>query len=345
MYRTCLFCSGDLGTNEVVASFPVGRRLAFDPARGRLWVVCGRCTRWNLTPIEERWEAIERCDSLYAGTPRRASTDNIGLARLPHGLELIRIGEARRPEFAAWRYGRIFARRRRRMWMTVAGVTGAGIAVMAGAGALAATVGAGGGIFIVADLPGWIVALRRRQKVVARVSLPDGEAVLRGKHVQHTVLLDATPSACTIRVRHGRGETTITGDAGTRVLGRVLASVNRDGATDQDVSTAVRELESRGGSERFLHDTAQGASERSGDPPIRLVDGSRVYAAAIGAWGLESRLALEMALHESTERAALEGELRTLEAAWRDAEEIAGIADDLLLPPAVTDSLRRLRVD
>ena len=308
-------------------------------------MVCGRCARWNLTPIEERWEAIERCESLYAGTPQRASTDNIGLARLREGLELIRIGEARRPEFAAWRYGRVFARRRRRMWWTVAGVTGAGVAVMAGAGALAATVGVGGGIFIVADLPGWIIALRRRQQMVARIPLPEGEALLRGKHVQHTVLLDATPSACVIRVRHQRGDSIITGDAGTRVLGRVLASINRDGATDQDVSTAVRELEGRGGPERFLHDAARGASERPGDAPIRPAHGSRVHAAPIGAWGLETRLALEMALHESTERAALEGELQTLEAAWRDAEEIAAIADDLLLPPAVTDSLRRLRVD
>ena len=59
----------------------------------------------------------------------------------------------------------------------------------------------------------------------------------------------------------------------------------------------------------------------------------------------ESRLALEMALHESTERAALEGEPHALEAAWREAEEIAVMADDLLVPPAVADSMRRLRVD
>jgi hypothetical protein len=48
------------------------------------------------------------------------------------------------------------------------------------------------------------------------------------------------------------------------------------------------------------------------------------------------RLALEMALHESTEQRAIDGELASLEAAWREAEEIAGIADDLLLPDSVT---------
>ena len=52
MYRTCMFCKKSLGTNEVVETFPVGRRLAFDPAKGRLWVVCAKCGRWNLTPLE-----------------------------------------------------------------------------------------------------------------------------------------------------------------------------------------------------------------------------------------------------------------------------------------------------
>lgn len=36
-----------------------------------------------------------------------------------------------------------------------------------------------------------------------------------------------------------------------------------------------------------------------------------------------------MALHEEAERHALEGELAALEAAWREGEEIARIADTL----------------
>src|SRR5919109_916505 len=105
MYSTCLFCYADLKSNEAVERFPVGRRLAFDAAKGRLWVVCPRCGRWNLSPLEERWEAIEQCERLYRGTRLRASTDNIGLARLRSGLELVRIGPALYPEIASWRYG------------------------------------------------------------------------------------------------------------------------------------------------------------------------------------------------------------------------------------------------
>lgn len=40
-------------------------------------------------------------------------------------------------------------------------------------------------------------------------------------------------------------------------------------------------------------------------------------------------LALEMALNEDTERRALENELAELRTAWREAEEIAQIADAL----------------
>src|SRR5260370_35851068 len=111
MYATCLFCHSDLGANEVIESFPIGRRLAFDAATGRLWVICRKCERWNLTPIEERWEAVEQCERLFTSTRLRVSSDNIGLSRLREGLELVRIGRPLRPEMAAGRDGSPFARR------------------------------------------------------------------------------------------------------------------------------------------------------------------------------------------------------------------------------------------
>src|SRR5262245_17397275 len=121
MYRHCLFCAADLGSNEVVEQFPVGRRLAFDAAAGRLWVVCRGCQRWNLSPLEERWEAIESCERMFEGTRLRVSTEHIGLAKLNEGLELVRIGKPMRPEFAAWRYEDQFGKRRRRYALRVGG--------------------------------------------------------------------------------------------------------------------------------------------------------------------------------------------------------------------------------
>ena len=55
------------------------------------------------------------------------------------------------------------------------------------------------------------------------------------------------------------------------------------------------------------------------------------------------RLALEMSLHESDERRAMEGELAMLEERWRQAEEVARIADALALPAGVVSRLDRLR--
>ena len=116
MYSTCLLCADSLGTNAVLETLPVGRRLAFDPAKGRLWVVCPGCARWNLVPFDNRLEAIDECERCFRDTRVRFSTGTIGMARMPDGTELVRIGEALRPEFAAWRYGRELLRRRRRPW-------------------------------------------------------------------------------------------------------------------------------------------------------------------------------------------------------------------------------------
>src|SRR6185503_20880930 len=97
MYSTCLFCNEDLGANEVIEQFPVGRRLAFDASKGRLWVVCRKCERWNLSPLDERWEAIEQAERLYSETRRRVATAEICLARLRDRTELVRIGAPLRP--------------------------------------------------------------------------------------------------------------------------------------------------------------------------------------------------------------------------------------------------------
>lgn len=338
MYRTCLFCNGDLGTNELVQAFPVGRRLAFDGARGRLWVVCRRCARWNLTPLEERWEAIERCEQLYSSTRPRFSTDNIGLARLSEGLELVRIGEPQRPEFAAWRYGAVFSRRRHRHWFTTGAFAGLAVAGVVGGGPILATLG-GAGALVFSDAPFWMWTLVRRELPIARIMTPRGEAVMRGKHAGRARLLEVTDTTCSLLTQHSLGESVVSGDPAMRVLGKALAAVNRAGAAASDVRDAVRLLEEGGGPRAFMQEAVRVRTGLASQP-----GGGRWRPSDIGELGLTS-FALEMAVHESTEQAALEGELAALEEAWRDAEETAAIADDLLLPPEIDEALKRLRVD
>ena len=50
-----------------------------------------------------------------------------------------------------------------------------------------------------------------------------------------------------------------------------------------------------------------------------------------------------MALHEEQERRAIHGELHVLEAAWREAEEIAGIADNMFVPEEMEAQLEAMR--
>lgn len=132
LYSTCIHCTADLGRNEAFEVFPVGNRLAFDPALGRLWVVCSACERWNLSPLEERWEAVEAAERRFRSSRLRTSTDNIGMARLKENVDLIRIGKPLRPEMAVWRYGDQFGRRLRKQVLL------SGVAVTASAAAVAA---------------------------------------------------------------------------------------------------------------------------------------------------------------------------------------------------------------
>jgi len=89
----------------------VGRRIAFDPRRGRLWAVCPSCDRWNLAPLDSRWEALEELERKRRDQGRvLATTANVALIHVP-GVELVRVGQTRLLEEAWWRYGKRLRRR------------------------------------------------------------------------------------------------------------------------------------------------------------------------------------------------------------------------------------------
>ncbi|AHG90645.1 hypothetical protein J421_3108 [Gemmatirosa kalamazoonensis] len=343
MYSTCLFCNQPLGRNEVVEHFPVGRRLAYDAAKGRLWVVCRRCERWNLTPLEERWEAIEECERLFRDTRLRVSTDNVGLARLREGLELVRIGEPLRPEFAAWRYGDQFGRRRRRQ-LGIAGASVAALGAIVVGGAVAG-VGIGGFIWLIQSAAKAITHGSPSAQVATLVT-PDGRRleVQRG-HLAETSIEPAV-EGLVLHVRHRRGMEDFSGVAAQRAAAQLMPQVNRYGGKKADVAEAVREIEAQGSAAAFLDRIARVSRVTTRPARTRHRDwGWTSEIPRTGLFGLHGpqRLALEMALHEEQERRALEGELAELEQAWRQAEEIAGIADNLLLPPGVEDFVRQQR--
>ena len=87
MYSRCLSCSHRLGRNAALEHLPMGRNIAFDTQRGRLWVICPKCRNWNLVPLEERWEPVEEAEIRFGSLEIEASTENVALARCGDGTE------------------------------------------------------------------------------------------------------------------------------------------------------------------------------------------------------------------------------------------------------------------
>ncbi|MEP6589782.1 MAG: hypothetical protein ABJC19_01250 [Gemmatimonadota bacterium] len=338
MYSTCLFCTKDLGRNEVIETLPIGRRIAFDPGEGRLWVVCRHCAKWNLVPFDSRLESIDACERLFRETRMRYSTDNIGLARVKEGLELVRVGPALRPEFAGWRYGDQFGRRRRRNLLITAGLAATGVAVVSGGMALGISFG------MLGQLPNYynMFVLSRRVTVrvprdgeapielsdalVAKarlVRLPNQEWRLRTKVMR--------PSAMSRKLRkEGKEELEFTGAEAERLLAGVLVRTNQWGGRPGTIREAVGLVEEHGAANRIITGTGALVYDKNDSGLIKKAPAS---------W----RLAAEIALNEDRERLALAGELRLLEWQWREADRLAKIADSLALPEGSDEALARLK--
>lgn len=348
MYSTCLFCNENLGSNESVEAFPVGRRLAFDQAKGRLWVVCPKCERWNLTPLEERWEAIEQSEKLYRDARRRVATDQVGLARLRDGTTLVRIGEPLRPEFAAWRYGDQFGRRRNRQVLMAAG----GIAAVGAlfTGFAAAGIGVGGFAWVFAN-SGRAIIRGNPEEVVAKINTAQkGVVHVRRRHLAETSISRSEDGQIALDLRFKNGSDRFVGREAERIASIILPKVNRYGGSRKAVAEAVEEIERVGSAEGYIDrlTTMSSGYTRPARPARRFRQSWNSDAWRRGDKGLfglpgPHRLALEMALHEEAERRAMLGELEELERAWREAEEIAGISDNLFVPASVAAALDRLK--
>jgi hypothetical protein len=328
MYSSCIYCSHPLGRNETLETFSVGELLAFDAWKGRLWAVCRRCHRWNLAPIEERWEAVELAEQRFRATRLRVQAENIGIAQLPEGTRLIRVGEALPGELAAWRYGSVLRERRRRyrIHQTVELLVGT-------------------------LLPeALFLRVRARQKeIVHRVhgcattgkDLLIRERDLRGTRIQidgekglQTLLPEPRSTGERFRAwlkRTAPHEIALSGAEAHDMLSRAMVRVNAPGATEVDLSRALELVDQHQSVEQVLSREIGGTmilAEHRLSLTKRL-QGRGVKPAAAPV-PRPTMLAVEMLLHEELERHALAGELKLLRARWREAEEIASIADSIL---------------
>ena len=330
MYSTCIFCHSSLGKNEAIEHFTVGRRLALDGAKGRLWAVCAKCGRWNLTPIEERWEAIEECEKQFRGTILRSSTEQIGLARVREGTDLIRIGEPLRPEFAAWRYGRHFQRRRRIQQAALATSLGVSVGFWI-FGAPLITLGGAGATTLFRIFTRKSELGRARRFIVQRAEQGFGRKVWKEESISIRIIPTDDEQAWGLRFALDGKFLDFHGREALHTARIVSPAVNSEGAKSYDVGLAVREIEIAKSPEMYFRKI------------LRYGQTQGWHYTGLAAYPEHMRLAFEMAAHEEFERIAVEGELAQLEADWREAEEIASISDNMFLPQSITDFISRHR--
>jgi hypothetical protein len=143
--------------------------------------------------------------------------------------------------------------------------------------------------------------------------------------------------------RYDRGETReLRGEAAIRAAGAILPRMNQGGGSQVQVQRAVSMLEQSSSAQQLFLCEARALPTRGNTWTRPLIQQNKYQLKRMPT---VARLALEMAAHEEAERRALEGELHILETAWREAEEIAGIADDMFVPASVEEELARLKRD
>jgi hypothetical protein len=332
VYTTCAFCNAKLDGDGGPSGLGVGRRIAFDEWKGRLWVICGKCSRWNLTPWDDRLERIEALARTAIAGRITASTEQIALirwapprAKRGERYDFVRVGKPPRIELASWRYGERLAQRARdRAKITVP------LAVAAVGIGIAANVVAGGGLgVLVWNLHSFTEAMyvnivgRRRVNLVEPPSCARCGTLmqLRAKHVQHARLVPETRADLAVLVScphcHQEGAM-VTGETAAQILRQGLTYLNATRTGRRSAGEAAQTVDQAGGADNLIRDVARR------ELTLRALRPGR-------------RLALEMAVDEQTE-------LLELERQWREAEELADIADGTLSTTAeVEEKMKRLR--
>lgn len=370
MYSTCLHCNRDLGANPVLETLPIGRRVAFDASQGRLWVVCHSCGKWNLVPFDTRLETIDACERFFRDTRTRFSTDQIGMARLRGGLDLVRIGAPERPEFASWRYAQQY-RRRRRVNLAIGGV---GLVAVS-----AANFGLGSYLFptsmpYVVSVPlsvALIISLQGVERYVRGLghrvlaAVPGGTGVLKidfeTARTAHLAVIDGEMEVSWspgIIAEMRKRNVTVSGPDARLLVRKLLALVNRDAGSAKDIDGAVGRIEAGGidgwisrlsgntvdfmaasYTQRMRYGLSLGTSwVRTSAPPLRM-QGFDSHSFSLASLPRPDRLAVEMWLSEEDESRALAGELDLLERQWQEADQLAKIADSLALPEEIGQEL------
>ena len=324
MYASCAFCNGKFTGDGGPSGLGVGRRFAFDEWRGRLWVICPSCSRWNLAPIDGRLDRIEAVARAAATGHVVASTEQVSLIRTD-AHDYVRVGKPPRIEYATWRYGeRIKARRREQLKYVVP------LSVAAVGAAIAINVAAGGsmGVFVwqiptlARNAYTGIVGLRTVSLEETPICAHCGTPMrVRAKHLAHARLVSdqhARLGLLLICRKCDHEGAQLEGTDAQVALRRGLTYLNLAKSGRQRAADAARLVEGAGGADQLVHGMARESLL------LRTLRPDR-------------RLALEMAVDE-------QAEVEELERQWRIAEETAAIADGTLSSSTeLEEELKRLK--
>ena len=324
MYTSCAFCNATLDGDGGPSGLGVGRRLAFDEWKARLWVVCPKCSRWNLTPLDDRLERIEAVARAAADARLLASTEQVALLRWQR-YDLIRIGKPLRVELAGWRYGERLRARNRERAKVVVPLTLAAVGL-----GVAANVALGGSFGFLAwnlgrtadDIYVWMVGTRPVRLVEPPICDHCGTVLrLRTRHVQHARVVPDSHQDLGVLVScptcH-REAALLTGPDAHALLRQGLAYLNVRRSSRRKAEDAARVVDEAGGADQLIRNVARRELTLRSLRP-------------------EGRLALEMAVDERAE-------VLELERQWHEAEEIAEIADGTLsTDAALEEEIKRLR--
>jgi len=324
MFVSCAFCNASFDGDGGPSGLGVGRRIAFDEWKGRLWVVCPRCSRWNLTPFDDRLERLEAVARAASQGRVAASTDQVALIRWER-YDFVRVGKPPRVELATWRYGERLRNRQRERMKVVVPLTVAAIGL-----GIAANVAAGGGFGMVVwnihRVADWIYLRIMGARKVSLVEPPicahcGNIMQLRARHIQFARLVPDQHAEMAIVVScphcHTEGAQ-LTANEATHVLRQGLTYLNLKRGGRRRAEDAAREVDHVGGPDQLVRDIARRELMLRNLRP-------------------ERGLALEMAVDERAE-------VEELERQWKEAEELADIADGTLSTSTeIEDELKRLK--
>ena len=312
----CLFCDRPLDQRT---------RPAFDPWLGRLWRVCPHCRRWNVVPLEDRWERLEALERAARDRGRTVlRTEHLDLVETGK-TQLIRVGRAPRPELAGWRYGDVLPEAVRRGFLTwlrraILGMPTTPFGYGAGYGHL-------------------LVDTGQQERWLASPFLDDAPTLTAA--FIHVPLADACPSCGgplalapwsfqRVRLTGGTGADAPAVMATCGVCGDDVAVAIHAARGALRLGLGIVNRRLRQG--QLVEDAAR-TVDRS-DGPEGLVVALAREELTLGELTAPDRLALGMALDEQSEAELLEAE-------WREAEELASIIDSELTRVEGFEAFRR----